>query len=51
MLTFATDASALYLLLRAGNSPSNLAAASISGQPNKQAKTLGEAQLGMPRGY
>ncbi len=51
MLAFPTAAGALYLLLPAGKTPAYLNTVNSSGQPNQQAKTLGIARLGLPKGF
>jgi alpha-L-fucosidase 2 len=51
ILTFNTEPAGVYLLLPANRQPADLAVAKISGEPNKGAKALGVATLGMPRGF
>jgi hypothetical protein len=51
ILTFPTDAGASYLLLPEGQTPAMLVLMRISGKPNQVPKRLGDAHLGMPKGF
>ncbi|MCC7352782.1 MAG: hypothetical protein IT330_03415, partial [Anaerolineae bacterium] len=51
VVTFATEAGGLYLLLPPGKKPEELNPAHFTGQPNQGPKTLGQARLGMPKGF
>src|SRR5581483_4633293 len=47
-LVFPTTPSGVYLLLPSGQEPSSLQQTHLAGEPNRAAKTLGIARLGLP---
>lgn len=51
ILTFATEPDGLYLLLPHSRTPESLRPVEITATPNQGPKTLGQARLGLPKGF
>ncbi len=51
VVAFSTEAEGLYLLLPSERKPETLRSVHFTGQPNRGPKTLGQARLGLPKGF
>lgn len=51
VLSFETESGQIYLVLPNDETPGNLGHTAVTGEPNQRAKTLGQARLGLQRGF